>query len=210
MKKRRRHISTGSKVFHETVEKRRRRSLKEIVFSKNGLFFFLLMFFAFSLNVIDLYWGLSGYITWQPDSIEGEIAVNQFPVMFHQWTHKYPRGQFLINWFFYYPLITHWVKNPITQQNSSGETVHTILNADRLRILASITRWINIVMRLGTIIAVFVLTKYLFGDYLAGWLAGFAMSIKLLANCRQRLRRKSTSQWRSKSPICETGSQRSP
>ena len=70
----------------------------------------MLLIFAFSLNAIELNWGLSGAITWQPDAIEGEISLNHMPLLFQQWRHKYPRGLFLINGLFYKPMIDHWKK----------------------------------------------------------------------------------------------------
>jgi hypothetical protein len=81
---------------------------------------------------------------------------------------------------FYQPLVDHWSKSPVSVQGAGGKASSVIITPERAKLLAGISRGITAVMSLGTIIAVFVLTKYLFGDYLAGWLAGFSLSISCL------------------------------
>jgi len=157
--------------------KKHRGSFRERLVNRKTILFLSLLSFAFCLNLIELEWGLSGHITWQPDSIEGEISINHMPLLFKQWRHKYPRGQYLLQWPFYAPLIQHWSRHPVIQQDPSGKTIHAVITTERARLLALISRWIVAVMSLGAIIAVFVLTKYLFGDYLSAWLAGLALSI---------------------------------
>jgi hypothetical protein len=154
--------------------------LKNRQFNIKTVSFLALIGFAFLLNISELNWGLSGYIPWSPDAIEGEISINHLPLLFKQWQHKYPRGQFFINWLFYNPLIKHWSKNPVSFKNSAGENVQAVMTTDRARYLASISRWITAAMSIGTVIAVFVLTQYLFGDYLAGWFAGLALATSCL------------------------------
>jgi hypothetical protein len=155
-------------------------NFKAVFFDKKTLWFIGLLIFGFSLNVTELSWGLSGSVTWQPDAIEGEQTINHMPLLFKQWRHKYPRGQFLINWVFYQPLVDHWSKHPIAVKDPSGKVSTQIITQDRAKFLAAISRWIVVVMSLGTITAVFLTTLYLFGDYLSAWLAGFILSVSSL------------------------------
>jgi hypothetical protein len=97
-------------------------------------------------------------------------------LLFDHWKHKYPRGQFLINWLFYQPLVTHWEKNPVTIRNPDNSIQRVGLTVERFKVLAAVSRWIVTVMSLGTVAAVFMTTLYLFGDYLSAWLAGFILS----------------------------------
>jgi hypothetical protein len=146
------------------------------LFRKKTLYFAILILWALGLNQIENQWGLTGFSSWQPDSLEGYQTVNHMKLLFEHWRHKYPRGQFLINGLFYQPLLSHWEKNPVTFKNSANSVQQTVLTVDRLKVLAAVSRWIVTVMSLGTITAVFLTTLYLFGDYLSAWLAGFILS----------------------------------
>ncbi len=153
---------------------------KERILNNKALWFLALLVFAFSLNAIELNWGISGSIPWQPDAIEGEITINHMPLLFKQWRHRYGRGQFLINWAFYQPLINHWSKAQPAVRDASGKAAPPKITQEQAKFLAAISRWITAAMALGTIIAVFVLTKYLLGDYMAAWLAAFSLSTSFL------------------------------
>ncbi|MCE5185711.1 MAG: glycosyltransferase family 39 protein [Planctomycetaceae bacterium] len=148
--------------------------------SKKCLYFFALMLFAFCLNRIETTWGLTGFSSWQPDTIEGYQTAGHMKLLFSHWQHKYPRGQFLINWLAYRPLINHWEKNPVTLRDPDNSMQQSSLTVERLKVLAGVSRWIVAVMSLGTIAAVFLTTLYLFGDYLSAWLAAFILSASCL------------------------------
>lgn len=148
--------------------------------NKHTLLLAALLGFSLGLNLIETEWGLSGFSTWQTDTIEGERTVGHMQLLFKTWKHKYPRGHFLVNAIFYYPVLKHWQKNPVVGVDQAGQKQAAVLNAERLCILAKIARWIVVFMNLGTILAVFLLTKYLSGDYLSALFAGLALSVSYL------------------------------
>ncbi|MDH4203400.1 MAG: glycosyltransferase family 39 protein [Phycisphaerae bacterium] len=154
--------------------------VKKILSSKKFILLALLLFFSFSLNFIGNEWGLTGFSTWQPDTIEGDRTVTNMQFLFKTWRHKYPRGQYFINAIFYYPVLKRWEKNPVTLTDASGQRRLSALSLERLVVLAEISRWIMLFMNLGTIIAVFLTAYYLLGDYLSAFLAGFTISFSNL------------------------------
>jgi hypothetical protein len=135
---------------------------------------------CFCLNVIGLDWGCSGYVSWQPDSIEGVVILSQMPNTFATWTHKYPRGQYLVNEIVYYPLVQHWKRHPVTVQTPDGKMAMAVITGPRLKMLALITRWITLLMSVGTVLAVYLTASTLFNDRLTAFLAGLAFSVSHL------------------------------
>ena len=175
-------------------------SLVSTIVRKQDLPIAVLLIFCFCLNLIGLEWGCSGcvpwlpdsieyvpwrpgsaeYVPWQPDSIEGFGILSQMPATFSTWTHKYPRGQFLINEIIYYPLIQHWKKNPVFFQMPDQKMVSAAITGPRLRTLAVITHWINLLMAVGTVLAIYLTAMALFNDQLAAFLAGLALTLSHL------------------------------
>ena len=135
---------------------------------------------SFVLNVIGINWGRSGYVPWQPDSIEGVTIVNELPKTFEKWTYKYPRGYFVINGIFYKPIIDHWKKHPEQVRTSRGKVVNAALTTERLEKLAQITRWITIVLAGATVLAVMLTAAVLFRDKTAAILAGLSLAVMQL------------------------------
>jgi len=132
------------------------------------------------INSIALDWGLSGMVPWEPDSNEGITIVREMPRLFKKWTYKYPRGHFLLNSIFYYPMIKHWQKNPIMVTTADRRTARQILTLPRLALLAKITRIISVVMGIGIVIAVFLISVRLFESYLAGIMAALTITLMQL------------------------------
>ena len=132
------------------------------------------------INSAGLDWGRSGYVPWQPDSIEGTTTVREMQKMFGQWTYKYPRGHFIINGIFYKPLLNYWEKHPVNVRTIDGQITLTTLNQQRLDILARISRIITVVMATGTVLAVFLTAMLLFEDYLAALLSALTLALSQL------------------------------
>jgi len=88
-------------MSRERFQKKKRPAVKQLTSHsariKQSFHLAGLLIFCFCLNLIGLEWGCSGHVPWQPDSIEGIVILSQMPATFSTWTHKYPRGQFLIN-----------------------------------------------------------------------------------------------------------------
>jgi hypothetical protein len=141
------------------------------------LFLTGLLAFSFCLNAIGLDWGCSGYVPWQPDSIEGVVILSQMPNTYSMWTHKYPRGQFLINEIIYYPLQQHWKKHPVSFQTPDNKYVQAAITGPRLKTLALITHWITLLMSVGTVLAVYLTAMALFKDHIAALLAGLTLTV---------------------------------
>ncbi len=139
----------------------------------------LLVVLAFSatINTIGINWGRTGLVSWQPDSIEGIVSVSENQRLFGEWSHKYPRGHFLINAAFYQPLLKHWEKNPVTVRTTKGEIISQVLTIDRLALLARVSRWISVTMGTTIVLATFLVAMLLFNDYLASLLAALALSL---------------------------------
>ncbi|MCJ7778754.1 MAG: hypothetical protein MUP16_10615, partial [Sedimentisphaerales bacterium] len=100
--------------------------------------------------------------------------------LFKQWTYKYPRGHFLLNGIFYYPLLKHWQTHPVKVIRADGRTVSQPLNLQRLDLLAKITRIISVVMGTGTVVIVFLTAIWLFHDYLVALLSALALTLSQL------------------------------
>ncbi|MBN2139316.1 MAG: glycosyltransferase family 39 protein [Sedimentisphaerales bacterium] len=135
---------------------------------------------AVILSCIGLDWGRSGLVPWQPDSIEGITTVREMPKIFGKWTYKYPRGHFIVNAIFYYPLVEHWKKHPVALKRPDGSLASQALTLDRLDLLAKISRLISVAMGTATILAVFLTGRLLFADYLAGLLGALALALSQL------------------------------
>jgi len=132
------------------------------------------------LNSVGLDWGLSGLVPWQPDSNEGITIVREMPRLLGRWTYKYPRGHFLLNGIFYYPLLKYWQSHPVRAIGPDGQPVLQTLNLPRLALLARITRIISVIMGTGTVIIVFLIAIRLFQDYLAALLSALALTLSQL------------------------------
>ncbi len=135
---------------------------------------------ALVINLIGLDWGRCGNTPWESDAIEGSLTVGHMQLMFKKWQHKYPRGHYIINGIFYYPLLKHWENSPIRGVGSDGGTRSFTLDLKRLDFLAAISRWIVLVMSLGTMWAVFLISRYLFGDFRPALLAVLTLAVSQL------------------------------
>ncbi|MBW8035007.1 MAG: hypothetical protein FVQ79_05060 [Planctomycetes bacterium] len=129
------------------------------------------------LNTGALDWGQTGYVSWSPDSIEGRITAIYLPFLFKKWTHKYPRGQYLVSSIFYKPKIDQWKKNPIAVKMANGKTGYTPFNQKRFYELATISRVITVFMSLGILVAVFLTGRKLFDDNAAGILSALCLTL---------------------------------
>lgn len=116
------------------------------------------------LNTGAIDWGLSGDVSWSPDTIEGRITVIYLPYLFDKWTHKYPRGQYLVSSLFYLPKLRQWEKQPVTVQMPDGKFARAALDQKRLTQLAAITRRITVFMSAGILLAVFLTARKLLDD----------------------------------------------
>ncbi|MCI0498346.1 MAG: glycosyltransferase family 39 protein [Planctomycetales bacterium] len=132
---------------------------------------------SFILNSIGLFWGVTGFVSWQPDSIEGAVAAHELPKTFKQWTHKYPRGHFLVNGLLYYPCIQYWESHPVQGMDSQGKTGPAVFTVDRLKTLAMMSRWISVGMSVAGVFGVMLIAFSLFGDFLSAILSGLALSL---------------------------------
>jgi hypothetical protein len=192
--------STNLWKYKNLCDSDKQRKLSLLMNYRCVIFLILLLFFVFSLNLIGLDWGCSGYVPWlpdsieyvpwrpgsteyvpwQPDSIEGFGIFSQMPATFSTWTHKYPRGQFLVNEIIYYPLTQYWKKKPVSFQMLDQKMVSAAITGPRLKTLAVITHWINLLMSVGMVLAVYLTTLALFDDWLAAFLAGLALTLSHL------------------------------
>ena len=147
----------------------------------NRLGFWLLVLcvlaLSWTLNTAALDWGQTGSVSWTLDSIEGRITAIYLPQLFKTWTHKYPRGQYLISAVFYQPLIKKWQSDPVTIELPNGQIAQTAINQKRLYKLAGITRQITVFMSIGTLLAVFLTARKLFDDNLAGVLSILCLAL---------------------------------
>lgn len=132
------------------------------------------------VNTAGINWGRCGYVPWQPDSIEGWQTVCNMPLLFNTWTHKYPRGQYLLNAAFYKPLIEKWKKKPVEVTTPDGKRGYSWMTTDRLYVLAGISRWITVVMSLSGVLAVILTCRELFRDNLSSLLSGLMLSTSWL------------------------------
>ena len=140
----------------------------------------LVLLVSFIINCIGINWAVSGSVSWQPDSIEGSVCAFEMKKMFKQWTHKYPRGHYIINGIFYYPLIKHWEKHPSKVLDAKGQPAQASLTIDRLAVLAKISRWISACMSVLAVLAIIYIAYYLFSDYYAAILSGLALALSYL------------------------------
>jgi hypothetical protein len=135
---------------------------------------------SFILNSIGTSWGVTGFVSWQPDSIEGAVAAHELQKTFNQWTHKYPRGQFLVNGLLYYPCIQYWESHPVQGMDSQGKTGAAVFTLDRMKTLAMISRWISVAMSVAGVYGVMLIAIGLFGDFRSALLSGLALSLSYL------------------------------
>lgn len=138
------------------------------------------MLLALLINLLGLDWGRCGNTPWEVDAIEGNLTAGHMQLMFKKWRHKYPRGHYIVNGIFYYPLLKHWEKDPIRRVGPDGRIRSSTLDLKRLDFLAAISRWIILVMSLGTIWAVFLISRYLFGDFWPALLSALTLAVSQL------------------------------
>jgi hypothetical protein len=119
------------------------------------------------LNTAALDWGQTGDVSWSPDTIEGRITVIYLPQLFKMWTHKYPRGHYLVSALFYKPMIAGWESSPVTVRTPDGRILSTPLDEKRLYRLASVSRNISIFMAGGILLGIFLTARKLLKDDLA-------------------------------------------
>ncbi|MHC5183529.1 MAG: ArnT family glycosyltransferase [Planctomycetota bacterium] len=132
---------------------------------------------SFSLNTAALDWGQTGSVSWTSDSIEGRISAIYMPQLFKMWTHKYPRGHFLLNAVFYKPILNKWQADPVSVKLPDGTISQTPIDQKRLYKLATVSRHITIMMSMGIIVAVFLTARKLFDDNLAGILSILCLAL---------------------------------
>jgi hypothetical protein len=132
------------------------------------------------LNTAALDWGQTGTASWQPDSIGGRQIVINMPRLFKMWTHKYPRGHFLINAAFYKPIVNQWEKDPVLVKLPNGKTARTPIDQKRLYYLATLSKRITVFMSLGILLAVFLTARKLCDDDLAGILSSLCLALSCL------------------------------
>jgi 4-amino-4-deoxy-L-arabinose transferase-like glycosyltransferase len=131
----------------------------------------------FLLGSIGITWGQPSGQLWHTDSIAGLKTVYEMPNLFGQWKNKYPRVHFLINAAAYKPFLDYWSRRPVTVADASGRAVRTILDVRRISTLIIVSRVISVLMAAGAVLAVFLAGRLLFGDWLAGFLAGLALAV---------------------------------
>jgi hypothetical protein len=132
---------------------------------------------SFWLNTAALDWGQTGSVSWTSDSIEGRISAIYMPQLFKMWTHKYPRGQFLLNAVFYKPILNKWEADPVSVKLPDGRITQTAVDQKRLYKLATVSRRITIMMSMGILVAAFLTARKLFDDNLAGILSILCLSL---------------------------------
>ncbi len=138
------------------------------------------MLLTFVINLIGLDWGRCGNTPWESDAIEGNLTVGHMQLIFKKWRHKYPRGHYIVSGIFYYPLLKHWENNSIRRVGYDGKILPFRPDLKRLDFLAAISRWIILVMSLGTIWAVFLISRYLFGDFWSALLSALTLAVSQL------------------------------
>jgi hypothetical protein len=119
----------------------------------------------------------SSDVSWSPDTIEGRITVIYLPQLFKRWTHKYPRGHYLVSAIFYLPMIKKWEANPVPTRLPDGKVTPTALDQKRLYKLATVTRKISVIMSVGILLAVFLTARKLFDDDLAAILSVLCLAL---------------------------------
>lgn len=169
--------SQAALVNHSTVGSRPQQ--KRNAYIVWGLLVCILILSLF-LNATAKHWGQSGETPWSPDSIEGKITVMYLPYLTKMWTHKYPRGQYIVSSLFYNSKLEHWSKNPVPIEMPNGQTGMSALNQPRLYELASITRNISIAMSSGILLAVFLSARKLFKDNIAGLFSALCLALSCL------------------------------
>ena len=129
------------------------------------------------LNTRALDWGQTGEASWAPDSIDGKITAIFLPYLSKKWTHKYPRGHYLVSFIFYKPKMEQWEKDPVAVKLRSGEIARTSIDQKRLYELATISRRITVFMSLGILVAVFLTARKLCDDDVAGVLSCLCLAL---------------------------------
>jgi len=129
------------------------------------------------LGCIGINWGETGYIPWQDDSLGGITTLREMPKLFDQWTYKYNRLQFMINAAFYKPFLDTWTQNPIYATNPDGQMFAQTLNYDRMNTLILVSNIISMLMGAATVIAVFLIARILFDDFLAAFFAALSLAL---------------------------------
>jgi hypothetical protein len=132
---------------------------------------------SFWLNTAALDWGQTGSVSWTSDSIEGRITAVYMPQLFKKWTHKYPRGHFLLNAVFYKPMLNKWEADPVSVKLPDGTISQKPIDQKRLYKLATVSRHITIMMSMGILLAVFLTARKLCDDNLAGILSILCLAL---------------------------------
>lgn len=105
------------------------------------------------------------------------MALNYMPFLSKPWTHKYPRGHFLLTALFYQPLVSHWRAHPERVNTADGRVVLTPFTQARLVRLARLSRKIGVVMSVLAVLATVLIGKVLFEDFRAALLAGLTLAL---------------------------------
>jgi hypothetical protein len=132
---------------------------------------------SFLLNTAALDWGQTGSVSWTSDSIEGRITAIYMPQLFKMWTHKYPRGHFLLSAVFYKPILNKWEADPVSVKLPDGKISQTAIDQKRLYKLATVSRHITIMMSIGILLAVFLTARKLLDDDLAAILSILCLAL---------------------------------
>ena len=121
-------------------------------------------------------WGRSGHVTWQPDAIDGQLSVYHSQKIFKEWTHKYPRGHYIINAITYKPFMDYYKSHPVSMKDRFGKTRQRVLTEERLQILSGVSRITAAIMSLMIIIATAMTARALLDDKLAGIIAAILLA----------------------------------
>ena len=133
------------------------------------------------LNLTAINWGQPGGNPWHPDSIAGAKILYQWPNLFGQWKHKYPRVHFLVSAAFYKPLLSYWREHPVTVPANAGQQVKTeVLTQERISTLVVVSGLISAIMGAAAVVAVFLTARLLFNDDVAALFSGLALAFSML------------------------------
>jgi hypothetical protein len=136
---------------------------------------------SLGLNLTAINWGQPGGNPWHPDSIAGAKILYQWPNLFGQWKHKYPRVHFLVSAAFYKPFLSYWKEHPVMVSANTGQQVRAeVLTQERISTLVVISGLISAIMGAAAVVAVFLTARLLFNDDVAALFSGLALAFSML------------------------------
>ena len=137
----------------------------------------LLALLALKLNTSGLSWGMPAVVSWAPDSIAGTRTLYTLGKWPDRWPGRYPPFHFLVNQLAYWPVLSHWASQGLMVADpANDEIILAPPVAPKVAVLIMLSRVITVMMSVGTVLILALAAEALFGDGLAGLLAGLTVA----------------------------------